>query len=238
MEASVTEPRQRPGAPAPAEEIDFAAAQAEQKAQDEAAGITSDAQKTPEEDLIDLLAPKKGAKEWGFGKDQDDKYVRTYMQRELSVISKGQWFSLVGEVLEKAMSGDNALSLNTILAPPESVRGFTQGQAVSAVDFQDADMFISAIGKMLVHMPDFLGKSICIWLAVPDFEWELAQELMKLSPELGGLADDQFNEMVEIFIDQNFEAIRANFRERWPRLRARYQQRAKEADAQSQSQKR
>jgi hypothetical protein len=232
MEAATT-----PQAPPQAEEVSYEQAVAEQNEIDQAEGRPRPrpGAKSEGEDLVDLLAPKKGAKEWAFGRDKDGNPIRTYIQRELSVITKAQWFSLVGEVMDEALGGDNSLSLNTLLSPPEGVRA--GGSGLRPADFQDADTFVHAIGKLLVYAPDFLKKSICIWLDVPDYEWELAQELMRQSPELGGLSDEQFTEMVEIFIDQNFEAIRANFRERFPRLRDRWQARAKEAD-QFRSQKR
>lgn len=192
----------------------------------------AEAAKQQAEETIDLLAPKRGARQWSFGKDKDGNPVVTYTQRELSVITKTQWFSLVGEFLDDALGGDNPISLNTLLAPPPGVR---PGQ-FSISDFQDADTFVQAIGKLLIKAPDFLVKSICIWLAVPDYEWELAETLMKQSPDLGGLSDEMAEEIFATFIDQNFIAINNFFRERFGRIRARYQARAREAE-QSRSQK-
>jgi hypothetical protein len=191
-------------------------------------------QKAEAQEELEYLAPKAGAQMWGFGKDTDGNPIRTYTQRELSVIGKAQWFALVGEVFDKAMSGDSAMSLNTLLAPPPGVRNPSQMQLQ---DFQDADTFVQAIAKLLLYSPDFLEKSVCVWLSIPDYEWDLARELMKLAPDQGGLSDDMFEGILATFMDQNFVAIDRFFRERSQRIRARYQARAKEAE-QSRSQRR
>jgi hypothetical protein len=181
-------------------------------------------------DDLELLAPKTAAREWTFGPSGQS---RTYIQRELSVTGSAQWFGLVGEVLESALSGDNALSLNSLLAMPTPR---TPGQ-ISLTDFQDADMFVHALGKLLIHAPKFLEKSVCIWLAVPDYEWEYVAELMRLSPSEGGMSHDMFEEILETFIDQNYPEIDRFFRVRYLRLRASWQARAKEAGQSRSSQR-
>jgi hypothetical protein len=188
-------------------------------------GAQTDNGPTKEQIAEDMaaLAPKAGSREWKIGPPEQQ---RTYIQRELSVIGKAQWFGLVGEFLDKALSGDNALSLNNLLAPPQ----FRNPGVISPADFQDADLFVHAVGKLLTHTPEFLGKSVCIWLSVPDYEWDLVQEMMKQSPEVGGMSDDMFQEIFETFIDQNYKAINTFFRQRFPQLRARWQARAKEAN--------
>lgn len=180
----------------------------------------------PDEDVLDLIQPKADPKQWTIGKDD---YVRTYVQRPLSFIAKMQWFSLVGEVLDKAMSGQDRLSVNSLLSAPGNMAG---GQ-LSVADFRDADMFVQAVGKLLVHAPDFLQKSYCIWLNVPDFDRDLVKNIMALPPEDGGLTDNQGIEMIEVFIDQNYEALDSFFRERLGGLQKRVQKRAKDARPQS-----
>jgi hypothetical protein len=185
-----------------------------------------EAERKAAQDDLELLAPKIKPREWTFGPEAQK---RTYVQYELSVTGSAQWFGLVGEVLEDALSGDNALSLNSLLAVPERQAGQFQIQ-----DFRDADMFVHALGMLLTHAPEFLEKSVCIWLNVPDYEWELVAALMKLSPAQGGMSHDMFEGILETFIDQNYPEIDRFFRVRYPRLRARWQARAKEA-AQSRS---
>lgn len=195
---------------------------------EEAAAKIQDAKEEAEEELA-VLDPPIPERAWTFGKDD---FQKTYIQCELSVIGSAQWFKLLGEVLEEAMTGDNALSLNSLLSPP------TPGQQgrFQMEDFQEADMFVTALGKLLTVMPEFLEKSICIWLDVPDYEQELITALMRRSPTKGGMSHDMFEDIVSTFIDQNYAEIDRFFRERFPRLRDRYRARAKEA-SQSRSRK-
>jgi hypothetical protein len=179
-----------------------------------------------DEDVLDIIEPKKEPKTWVVGKSD---YERTYVQRELSFIGKMQWFSLVGEVLDKAMSGEDRLSVNSLLSAPGSMGG-----QLSVADFRDADMFVQAIGKLLVHAPDFLQKSYCIWLGVPDYERDLVKNIMALPADEGGLTDEQGMEIIEIFIDQNYEALDSFFREKLGRLQRRVAARAEEARPASQ----
>lgn len=185
-------------------------------------GSSSDA----EEDL-EILVPKIAAKEWQFGHEEgENPVIRTYLQQELSVVGFAQWTGLVGEFLDDAMSGENALTMRSLLSPPS----LTKPGQPTIQDFQDADVFVHAIGKLVQFAPEFLMKSVCIWLDVPDYEWELVQALMKKSPAVGGMSHDMFQEIIEIFIDQNFGEINRFFRVRQQQIRARYRARAKEAN--------
>lgn len=184
--------------------------------------VESEAQRKAAEEDLELLAPRIAPHEWTFGPEGTQ---RTYVQYELSVTGSAQWFGLVGEVMEDALSGENALSLNSLLEAPSPRRS---GQ-LQIQDFQDADMFVHALSKLLTHAPKFLEKSICIWLNVPDYEWELVAELMRLPPSQGGMSHDMFEDILATFIDQNYPEIDRFFRVRYQRLRSRWQARAKEA---------
>lgn len=176
-----------------------------------------------EENELDIFAPQVAAKEWTFGSD----VKKTYLQRELSVIGKAQWFSLIGNILDKALSGENAISLNSLITPPENISN-VRGRTLAPSDFQDADTFVQAVGKLLVYAPEFMYKSVCIWLDVPDYEWNLVESLMRNSPSEGGMSDEMFEGIFATFIDQNYSAINRFFRERYPRLRGRLQARRNE----------
>jgi hypothetical protein len=177
-------------------------------------------EKSEEKDVVDILKPKAEVKVWRIGKDD---YAREYVQRPLSFVKKMQWFSLVGEVLDKALSGPSKMSLNSLFSAPGARGGLTME------DFRDADTFVQAVGKLLVHAPDFLVKSYCIWLNIPDFEQDVAARIMEMSPEEGGLTDQDGVEMIEIFIDQNYEALDRFFREDLSKLQGRVAARQKDA---------
>jgi len=172
------------------------------------------------EDVLEILSPKANVVQWEIGTGD---FHRIYTQRPLSFLGKMQWFALVGEVMDKAMTGDDKMSVNSLLSAPTSPTG-----SLSASDFRDADTFVQAVGKLLVHAPDFLVKSFCIWLAVPDFERRLSSEIMALPPEEGGLTDDQGIEIIETFIDQNYAALDDFFRQKLGRLQTRVQSRQAE----------
>jgi hypothetical protein len=169
---------------------------------------------------VDILIPKAKSVTWQIGPEG---MRREYVQRPLSFIAKMQWFSLVGEVLDKALSGPEGMSLNSLFNAPGR-----EGQ-LSMTDFRDADTFVQAVGKLLAVAPDFLVRSYSIWLNVPDYERDLVAEIMALPPDEGGLTDDQGMEIIETFIDQNYEALDRFFRERIGSLQKRVQARVEEA---------
>ena len=165
---------------------------------------TQESVKEDPAEVMDVLIPKGEPKLWKFGPNQELEFV----QRPLSFIGKMQWFALVGGVLDKALSGENGMSVNSLFTAPQRADG-----SFSVEDFRDADTFIQAIGKLLSHAPTFLTDSYCIWLGVPDYQHDVVGRIMALPEEQGGLSDEQGIEMIEIFIDQNYEAIDRFFRE-------------------------
>lgn len=172
-----------------------------------------------DEDILDIIQPKADPKIWKIGKGD---YEREYVQKPLSFIAKMQWFSLVGDVLDQALSGPDGMSLGNLFAAPG-------GGSFAPSDFREADTFVQAVGKLLAVAPDFLVNSYCIWLNVPDYERPAAAEIMKMPPDEGGLSDEQGMEIIEVFIDQNYEALDSFFRESLGRLQRRVQARAQEA---------
>lgn len=177
-------------------------------------------QEKEEEDVLDILQPKAEPKTWVIGKGD---YERTYVQKPLSFIAKMQWFSLVGEVLDRALSGPDGMRLGNLMSGPG-------GQEFSPSDFREADTFVQAVGKLLAVAPDFLVNSYCIWLNVPDYERGVVAEIMQLPADEGGLSDDQGMEIIEVFIDQNYEALDSFFRESLGRLQRRVQARMEETN--------
>jgi hypothetical protein len=121
----------------------------------------------------------------------------------------------VGEALDKALSGPNGMSLNSLFSTP------TRGGLFRIEDFRDADMFVQAISKLLSAAPDFLIRSYLIWLNVPDYDRDVVAEMMTLPPDEGGLSDEQGIEIIEVFLDQNYEALADFFGRRLSQLQAR-----------------
>lgn len=171
--------------------------------------------KQDDTDVIDTLVPKAEPKTWTIS---DGKQDREYIQRPLSFFGKMQFFSLVGEVIDKAVSGDEGLRISSLFEAPGGRDGL-----LSAADFRDADTFVQGVGKLLTYAPDFLEKSYCIWLSVPDHERKWAISVMKQPKEAGGFTDEEGIEIIEIFIDQNWESLEDFFRNKIVTLRDRVQ---------------
>jgi hypothetical protein len=188
----------------------------------DAAEVAKAVEKAKAEEVREVLTPKAKVVKWEIGPEN---LRREYVQRELSFLGKTQWFALVGEVLDKALGGENSMSLNSLFSSPGG-RG-----SLSLDDFRDADMFVQAIAKLLVYAPDFLVKSYCIWLNVPDYERDLAAELMALPADEGGLSDDQGIEIIETFIDQNFASLDRFFREQVAKIQSRFKSQMEQAAA-------
>lgn len=142
--------------------------------------------------------------------------VRTYTQRPLTFLGKIQFLSYIGEVLDQITSGPNALKLGSLFDVPT----FRQ-DALSAEDFSDAQTFVQAIAKVTTHVPEFLHKCFCIWLQIPDYEREWAIAMLQLPEEEGGLSDDDGFDIIETFIDQNWDTLQDFFTNKVPRLRDR-----------------
>lgn len=203
-----------PGNFAGDKEVDINEALSE--AQTETVKVAAEEPAEPE-DVVDVLRPKAAAKEWTFGPPD---MPLVFIQRPLSFIQKMQWFSLVGGVLDKAMSGDNPVSVNELLTNPAAGR-----RGMTLEDFRDADTFVRAIGKLVVHAPKFVTDSYCIWLGVPEHQQKLVSEVMAYPAEEGGLTDDQGLEIIEVFIDQNYDALADFFGDKISSLQKRLSQR-------------
>jgi hypothetical protein len=165
-----------------------------------------------DEDTLDAIVPKADPRIWLIGPEEAQ---RRYVQKPMSFIGKMQWFSLIGDALDRAMAGPGGISLNSLFDAPG------RGGQMQLSDFRNADTFVHAVGKLLAAAPDFLTKSYCIWLNVPDYDRPLVAEIMALPEDEGGLSDDDGLEMIEIFLDQNYDALASFFGERVGRLQAR-----------------
>ncbi len=158
-----------------------------------------------EEDVVEILVPKSETKQWVIGPPGAQ---MTLYQKPLSFIGKMQWFGLAGDMLDKAMSGSNPLSLADLIDNPtaKSIQAGKAAEAVQMKNLRDADTFVRALGKIVKYAPGFLVDSYVIWLGATDDE-SLVREILNLPEEDGGLSDEMGMEMIEIFIDQNWDAL-------------------------------
>lgn len=140
----------------------------------------------------------------------------SYTQRPLSYFKKMEFFGLVGSTIDKAMEGDDGLTVNALFGTtPTSVGDLT------SADFGDLDSFMALVAKVAHYAPDFLKECYLIWLDVPKKERAWAREALDL------IDDDEGQEIIETFVDQNWEAIERFFTERLQALGQRVQARRK-----------
>lgn len=138
--------------------------------------------------------------------------TRSYTQKPLSFFGKLQFFEVLGRAIEQAMTGDDALSLNTLFAGPSVTRQADGG--ITVTDVEDADTFVRGIAKVAMYAPDMLADLYCIFLNVPVGERAWAKATMALSDEDGGLSDDDGIAILETFFAQNAGTMRDFFVER------------------------
>lgn len=203
------------------DDIDPAAEMAAHAVSPEDADQVPVAEEKPQ-DVIDTIQPKSKPRTWVFkqiGKNGELIDSEEFIQRPMSFMGKMRFFGLLGEVIDKSISGEEdkaGIRLSSLFEIPGS-----RGQSLSASDFREADMFVQGVGKILQYAPDFLEKSYCIWLGVPDHLEDWAIDVMNQPLDEGGLSDDDGFEIIEIFIDQNWESLEDFFRNKIAELRDR-----------------
>lgn len=211
-----------PTPPAADTEVDFNKVREEELGQEAIKGEVVEAD-TPQTlgEVLDEIQPRTAPRTQVLGPD-DDK-LGPYLQRELSVLARMQWFALVGEVMDRAMSGDNALTIGHLFEAPKGARDGN----FSVQEFREADTFVKALSKLVRYSADFMEESFIIWLDVPDYDKEKFKLYLKLPESEGGISEDDFFEIIETFVDQNWKAIDRFFRERLVQLRKRIEARSK-----------
>ena len=151
------------------------------------------------EDLTESIEPSAAHKTVTIG--QGD-FSRTYTQKPLSFFQKLEVFGLLGETLDKSMSGPDGLTLAELLDGPGSV-----GSTLSDQNFTDADTFVKAIARLVQYAPDLLANLYLIVLNVPRGERFLIRDLMELPEDEGGLSDEDGFGILETFVDQNWTVM-------------------------------
>lgn len=191
---------------------------------------------TPKAPDHELLQPRYQARIWHF--ESDDR-VAEYVQRPLSFMGKMEFFALIGETVDSVMHGDDGLTLDGVLGAAVTARSmFANQTAPYGTQQQGVDAFFQSAAKLLRFAPEFLLDCYVIWLAVPQDERPWVKWAMARSAQDDGLTDDEAIELVEVFIDQNAEAMRDFASKRLPNLRQRLMERTNLSEDPSPSSKR
>jgi hypothetical protein len=152
--------------------------------------------------------------------DVEEPFEATYVQKPLSYLAMMQFTGLLGRKLDELMSGPEGIStqdLPSLMSVPDMVSfddsgklaiDFTQG------DFAGVDSFVRGFAKLASYAPEILAEAQCIWLRVPPRERLAVIEIWSRPMDEGGLSMNEGEEMMDVFIHQNYEELERFFRER------------------------
>jgi hypothetical protein len=166
---------------------------------------------------LDLLEPRYDAREWTLGIGETSE---TFTQRPLGFFGKMEWYALVSAAVDEVLQSEGGDEVGVLIA-----QIFGPGIDVALNDPQGMTGLISGFSKLTMAVPDFLADSFCIWLGIPREKRTWAKWAMEQPPDEGGLSDEMGEEIIETFIDQNAEAMRAFFAKGGPKVLKRLQSR-------------
>lgn len=145
-----------------------------------------------ETDVIEVLEPS--VKEYNVTLAEGTQFERVYLQKPLTFFGKIELFSVLADAIEKAMS-EGATIGELIDELPENTAN------ISASDVAETDVLVRAIAKIVKFAPDILEDVFCISLGVKRNDRELYKEYIRELP------DDKAMDILNNFIDQNWEAM-------------------------------
>jgi hypothetical protein len=155
------------------------------------------------------------------GETKKEIFNRTYIQKPLSYLAFGEFTGLLGRKLAEAMRGPDGLSLDRLTPGEASIPlEFNEGQVrLAGGEGSDlVDPIIQGIAKLASYVPDLMAESQCIWLRIPRVERLQVMDIWSRSPDDGGMSMDQGEEMLNIFIEQNYDELN-NFLKRYARVK-------------------
>lgn len=156
------------------------------------------------DNIVDLLKPKSDPHKVTLSHNGQE---ATYVQKPLSYFGKLEFYATIADAVDVALQTGLSINSLTNIAP-----------GIGAQDLTDADSFVIAVAKLAKYAPDILKDSYCIWLDIPFEDRPWAKEA------LNNLSDDEGTEIIEVFIDQNYEDIENFFREKIQKIWRRIQE--------------
>lgn len=179
---------------------------------------------------LDKLEPLNAPRTWVIGKPPEhggkESTYSVYVQDRLGYMPRMRFFALVSKTIVQSMKSSNSLDIPGLdMRDGLSMR--ERADLISAGSFESAGDFFKLALELVSQSPDFLLQCYCLWLNVPRKEVSWAMQVMEQpwDPDRDhwGLKDEDGLEMVEIFIDQNYEDIRRFFGEELPKVMKRAQ---------------
>ena len=190
------------------------------------------------DEAMEILEPKTEAKRWVIGKPPEeggkDTQFSVYIQQPLGFMARNRLYALIGRTMATAIktTGGAVGGMDDIFGSGASGTIIERTQRLSQRDLADASSFFTLAMELVSYAPDFLSEFYAIVLDVPYSEraWfkQVIEQPYRPFDDKWGLDEDAGIEMIEIFIDQNYEEIRRFFTEKLPRLAKRASQREQE----------
>lgn len=142
-----------------------------------------------EVNVLETLEPSKTTYRVVLAEGTENETV--LYQKPLSFFGKIELFSVLGDAVEKALSEGAAIS--ELLDVPVG--------GISTSSLGDADVFVKSIARIVKFAPDLLENIYCISLNVRKGDREYVKILLE------DIDDDQGMEILNHFIDQNWDAM-------------------------------
>jgi hypothetical protein len=152
------------------------------------------------------------------GQPVEEHIIRDYEQKPLSYIAMIQFTGLLGRKIDEAMAGPEGLKIESIAEIAEVVQLASAGGQLSAGAFAGIDSFVSGLAKISSYVPDVIEEAMCIWLRIPFRDRMLVREIWAKPVDEGGLSNDDGEEMMTLFLRQNYEEVERFFVERLRRM--------------------
>lgn len=205
--------------------------QVEKQALEAAESAKKAAEKSREEQIeearrdLEALDPQSEPKRWVVGKPPEmggkENEFSIYVQDKLPWMQEKVFFSHVGRTFAdaiKATGGDFGGMADVFGDEGGSI--IERGRRLTQRDFGDAASFLTLAFELVYYSPMFLVDCYIIILDVPRDErrWARARFMEKWDPAANkwGLKDEEHEEIIQTFIDQNYESIRRFFAEVLP----------------------
>jgi hypothetical protein len=176
---------------------------------------------------MEVLEPMVDAKRWIVGKPPEAGGKNTeysvYTQMPLGYMARNRMFSLIGRTLSAAIksTGGSVGGMDDVFGAGGGTL-IERGRRLGSRDFQDASQFFTLAMELVGYTPDFLSDFYAIALEVPVTErgWfrEVIEQPYRPDDDRWGMSEDMGIEVIEIFIDQNYEDIRRFFIEKLPKI--------------------
>lgn len=204
-----------------------------QQASEEQKQDEEEARRLAEEEL-DKLEPMVEAKQFIIGKPPEkggspDEFS-IYVQQPLGYIATLRFYGLVGKTVAEAVKQGGVVDLGDAWS---SSAGNVQDRAKQIIEqsFNDAGSFAALIFQLIAYSPDFILDFYCIALDIPSKDRRWAKRVMEQpwrpDDNKWGLTRQQGQDIIERFLDQNYDEVRDFFGEMITATRLRVQKNEK-----------